>query len=318
MVKIAFYSNSLNVRGTCTDIFDYAHYNEILLNNESIIISKKNNIESDTIAIKKFEKRFEVFYYDNIEEIQDIVEDCDIFYHIKYGLNDDFLPTNAKNVIHCVFDMSDPHGDVYAAVSETLAKKYGQTLFVPHMIGLPPAHDKTDNLRKTLNIPDDAVVFGRHGGQDTFDLQFARDIIAKIVNENNNIYFIFVNTPVFYIHPRIIFMDKIITYEEKNRFISTCDAHIECGTLGHTFGLAIGEFSINNKPIITYGEWTWNNAHKEILGDKAIYFTDSDNFYSILTTFNPEDYKDKDLNCYKDYTPEKVMEKFRYVFIDGY
>jgi hypothetical protein len=318
MVKIAFYSMHLDIRGTSTALFDYAHYNEILLNNDSIIIAQRNHSNNDVLAMEKFEKRFEVFYYDNIEEIQNIVEDCDILYCIKYGKNDHFLPTNAKNVIHCVFDMSDRHGDVYAAVSETLAKKYGQTLFVPHMIGLPPATDKSDNLRRSLNIPDNAIVFGRHGGQDTFDLQFARDIIAKIVNENNNIYFVLVNTPVFYIHPRIIFIEKIITYEEKNRFISTCDAHIECGTLGHTFGLAIGEFSINNKPIITYGEWTWNNAHKEILGNKANYFTNSDDFYNILTTFNPEDYKDKDLNCYKDYTPEKVMEKFRYVFIDGY
>ena len=57
MVKIAFYSKSLNVRGTCTAIFDYAHYNEILLNNESIIISKKwkilNNVYQHVIFIIK-------------------------------------------------------------------------------------------------------------------------------------------------------------------------------------------------------------------------------------------------------------------------
>ena len=35
--------------------------------------------------------------------------------------------------VHCVFDLSEPHGDIYAAVSETLAKKYNKTVFVPHM-----------------------------------------------------------------------------------------------------------------------------------------------------------------------------------------
>ena len=77
--------------------------------------------------------------------------------------------------------MTDPHGDVYAAVSETLAKKFQKTLFVPHMIGLPPAIDKNDNLRKTLNIPEDATVFGRHGGQDTFNLQFTKDVINNVI-----------------------------------------------------------------------------------------------------------------------------------------
>ena len=44
MVKIAFYSDGLDVRGTCTAMYDYAHYNEILLKNESIIITQKNQL----------------------------------------------------------------------------------------------------------------------------------------------------------------------------------------------------------------------------------------------------------------------------------
>jgi hypothetical protein len=107
-----------------------------------------------------------------------------------------------------------------------------------------------------------------------------------------------------------------MTNEEKNQFINTCDAHLECGTLGHSFGISIGEFSVNNKPVIAYGGETWNNAHKDILGSKGIYFYDSIDFYNILTRFNPIEYKNQDLNCYKEYTPEKVMKKFKEVFID--
>ena len=38
-MKVAFHTPALDVRGTCTAIYDYAHYNEILLVNSSIIIT---------------------------------------------------------------------------------------------------------------------------------------------------------------------------------------------------------------------------------------------------------------------------------------
>ena len=316
MVKIAFFSDHLNERVTTQAIFDYAHYNETLLGNSSVIITLKVNKNHEQLAIDKFTKRFTVYFCDKIEDSEEVLQDCDIFYCIKYGKNDHFLPSKTKNIIHCVFDMTDPHGDVYAAVSETLAKKFNKTLFVPHMISLNPSMNTNDNLRNLLKIPQNAVVFGRHGGQDTFNIQFVIDAIYNIVQTNSNIYFVFVNTPVFIHHPNVIFLNKIITDEEKNRFINTCDAHLECGTLGHSFGISMGEFSVNNKPIIAYGGETWNNAHKDILGDKGIYFYNYDEFYSILTTFNPIKYKNIDLNCYKEYTPEKVMKKFKEVFID--
>jgi hypothetical protein len=36
-----------------------------------------------------------------------------------------------------------------------------------------------------------------------------------------------------------------------------------------------------------------------------------------MLEFNPNDYINKDMNCYKDYTPDKVMKKFKEVFIDS-
>ena len=32
------------------------------------------------------------------------------------------------------------------------------------------------NLRQELNIPDDAVVFGRHGGKDQFNISFVQKL----------------------------------------------------------------------------------------------------------------------------------------------
>jgi len=315
MVKIIFHTIQLDVRGTCTAIWDYAHYNEVLLGNESAILSKANNENNDELAIQKFEKRFKVFYYETSEDIERIIKDYDIIYNIKYGLNDGFLFKNIKNVIHSVFDMSQEHGDVFAGVSEALAIKFEKNLFVPHMIGLRPSETK-ENLRKQLNIPEKALVFGRHGGTDTFDIPFVKTTISKVVDEFPNIYFVFVNTPCFYEHPQIIHLDKIIDNDDKNKFINTCDACIHAQTLGETFGLSLGEFSVNNKPIFTYGGYCWNNSHKLILKDTAIYYSNNKELYFKIVTFDKDKYKDMDLNCYKDYSPEIVMKKFKKVFIE--
>lgn len=316
MITIGFHNPQLCVRGSSVALYDYAHYNETILNNRSIILVPSTGV-NDPNALIKFITRFRVIFYNNMDHMDKIIteEGISIFYAIKYGTFDGIVAKNIKNIIHCVFDLSQPHGDVYAAVSHALAKKFNSNTFVPHMIGLKPSRFK-ENMRKTLGIPEDAVVFGRHGGMDTFNLKFCHDIINQITLHKPNIYFVFVNTPNFSSHQNVIFLDKIVNLDEKNRFINTCDAHLECGTLGHTFGISCGEFSVNNKPIIVYKGNVWNTAHYDILGDKALYFRNPQEFYDILTTFNPRDWESKDNNCYRDYTPQKVMKIFKEVFLD--
>jgi len=321
MLKIAFHTPQIDVRGSNNALYYYAHYNETILGNKSIITIPNSSVlenKNDIIAVEKFKERFQLFFYNDKDHLQSFLEHekCDIIYSIKYGKNDNFLFNNIKNCIHCVFDMSEPHGEVYAGVSEQVARKFGKELFVPHMIGLEPSVTK-ENYRNELSIPENAIVFGRHGGMDTFNIIFAMEVIKKVVRNFSNIYFIFINTPKFDDHPQIFFFDKIIKDEDKNKFISTCDAGLECGTLGHTFGLSMGEFSVNNKPIIAYGGWTWNDAHKNILKDKALYFTNEEDFYITLTTFDKNKYLNENVNCYTDYTPEKVMKIFKDVFIDN-
>lgn len=315
-MKILFHTPSIDIRGTCVSLYDYAHYHETLHGGKSTIITARNG-NHDECALVKFTKRFRVIYYDSVDQLcdlSDLDKDFDIFYTIKYGKNDGILVKNIKSVIHCVFDLSEPHGDVYAAVSDTLAKKFGKTTFVPHMIGLKPSLTK-ENMRKSLGIPSDAIVFGRHGGLDTFDLKMAFDAIKNIVTTRSDIYFILVNTVKFYNHPHIIHIDKIVDMDEKNRFICSCDAMIHAQSLGETFGIAIGEFSVNNKPIISYNGPVWNDNYKTILKDKALWYTTQEECFNIMNTFDPEKYKNMDMNCYRDYSPEKVMKIFNQVFV---
>ena len=43
----------------------------------------------------------------------------------------------------------------------------------------------------------------------------------------------------------------IIDLNKKVEFISSCDAMIHARQMGETFGAAVSEFSIKNKPVIT-------------------------------------------------------------------
>lgn len=315
MTRIAFHSPQLDIRGSCVALYDYALYNETLLHNQSFIVVEQNE-GTQLAALKKFTNRFPVFFYNTKEELHKILleQKTDVLYCIKYGTKNDIVFSDIKTVVHCVFDLSEPHGDVYAAVSETLAKKYNQPLFVPHMVGLQPSATN-ENMRQELGIPETAIVFGRHGGIDTFDLEFAYQAICNIVNDRDDIYFVFMNTPAFYRHPSIKYLDPTCDVNEKNRFICTCDAMIHAQSLGETFGLSIAEFSVNNKPIITYGGSVWNDNYKKILGDKAIYYETETELYNIFNHFDTSKYKGKDLNCYKEYSPKKVMEIFKKIFL---
>jgi hypothetical protein len=317
-MKVAFYTDKLSFRGTGRALIDYARYNESILHNESIIISEEKTLDKTTRSDREFfsTSGLPLFMVNQHCSLDDILEEhnIDVVYSIKYGKKDNVgISNKIKSVVHCVFDLSEPHGDVYAAVSQSLAHKFKQTLFVPHMISMEPTDG--DNMKKELNIPDNAIVFGRHGGLDTFNIKWAANTISRIVRERPDIYFLFVNTPRWDNHPQIINLEPIICVEKKKKFIRTCDAMVVPESLGHTFGLAIAEFSIYNKPVICYNGNVWNTEHLRILGDKGIYFHDTTTLYNTLKNFKPEDYKDKDLNAYREYNPSSVMKIFNDVFL---
>ncbi len=315
---IAFHTPTITYRGTCVALFDYATYNESYLHNKSIVITDYNKrSEYDNIAFKWISDRFPIFLYETIDQMEEILakHNVDMLYCIKYGINDGVYSRRVKTVVHCVFDMSQPHENVYAGVSISLARKFDSTVYVPHMINLDPTLG--ESLRERLHIPKDAIVFGRHGGFDTFNVDFCKETISKIVRERSDIYFIFMVAKVFDVHPQLLYLDETVNMEDKKRFIRTCDAMIVCEHLGHSFGIACGMFSVYNKPIIAYARDVWNTAHIDILQDKGLYFFTQDEFYELVVTFCPFYYKDKDLNAYREYTPKKVMKQFKDVFIQS-
>lgn len=317
MTIIAFHTPNLNFRGSCVALRDYALHNETLLNNTSIIVTDKNQQHtSDEIAFYWFKNRFPVFMYDSLPNLEEILkrESVDILYCIKYGTNDGVYSTSVKTVVHCVFDMTQTHGDVYAGVSKSLANKFNSNLYVPHMVSIVPI-DGT-NLRDELCIPNNAIVFGRHGGKDTFNLQFAKTMISKIVRLYNDIFFVFMNADAWDDHPQIKILSATTDIDRKRQFLRTLDCFIVPETMGHTFNLALADACAYNIPAIIYANNVWNTAHIDIMGDVGHYFYNPDELYELITTFTLWYDSAKNYNGYRDYTPVNVMKQFARVFLD--
>jgi glycosyltransferase involved in cell wall biosynthesis len=266
---VAFLSNKLTLRGTEIAIFDYADYNEKILGNKSIIITRdyekiKHEFDVDIQAYNKFNDRFNVFYYENQEDIDNIVSQNNVS-HIfieKAGDWDGLISNKCKNIIHCVFSTSCPHGQVYTPIGQTINNLHGTNYPVtPYMVTLPECNE---NLRDNLNIPTDAIVFGRYGGKESFDIQFVHNVIKQLLDVRHDVYFIFMNTTVFYEHKNIIYLPGNTEMIYKRKFINSCDALIHARYQGETFGLTCGEFAICEKPVITFGK-SRENEHLLIL-----------------------------------------------------
>ncbi|MDO3693449.1 hypothetical protein QVZ41_01130 [Wenyingzhuangia sp. chi5] len=320
-MKIIFHENQLSYRGTSLAVYDYAFYNQKILNNESVIVYNKNNPNNFEAAIEKFKNKFEVIGYSSVSELEFIVDKvkADLFYAIKYGIKDDIIVSNCKTAMHTVFKCFEPHGDVYAYVSEWLAKEMTnlEYPFVPHMVHLPIIEG---DLRKELNIPKKAVVFGRHGGGETFDIEFVKKTIKKYATKNKEVYFLFLGTDSFvsktFFRPykNIIFLPATIDVSYKVRFINTCDAYIHARVQGESFGIAVGEFSIKNKPVITWSK-SEERSHIEILKEKAILYENKEDLYNVFSNFTVDSSIDYDMYS-KAFSPNTIMNKFKEVFLD--
>jgi hypothetical protein len=317
-MKIAFHSNQLGLRGTEIALYDYAHYNETILGNQSIILTAIDSPFSDAKAIMKFGARFPIYAYADWKQAENILEDLgvNILYCIKAGVADGVVSKRCKTVVHAVFKYCEPHGDVYAYISKWLAGEMSSGAhafpYVPHIVESPRS---SLGLRSQLGIPAHAVVFGRYGGAETFDIRFAQQVVEQVAQSVPDRYFLFMNTDPF-CSPRhnIIFLEGTANSQQKEDFIHTCDAMLHARQSGETFGLAIAEFAVRQRPVIT---WTGSHerSHIELLGDTGLYYDDAESLARLLCSFQPD--KTKNWDVYSErFNPQVVMEQFKRVFID--
>jgi len=261
---------------------------------------------------------------------------CDMLYSQKSGelRSPPQVDSNSLRIpwaVHAVFQTHQPHGTSFAAISEHMASRQCsrrgyERIFVDYIVDIPQEeaalnttqmrHDK----RKELGIPINALVLCRHGGEVTFNIDFVRDNLHVIVGVDYRVHVVLMNTlPVAHIHPRIHELEGESTNFGKAKFFAMCDAMLHARADGETFGLAVAEFSIRNKPVITYNGDNilgYAQAHVNLLGQRGLYYHDLSSLQSVVTQLINEGVPDRAWNAYENFSASNIIPKFVKVFIE--
>lgn len=327
-MKIAIHVNAIDDRGCGKTPYDYGIGLKSIGHDVCFLTSEK----SVNQGASKILKQFEIYFYpDKIGHAPDLIikkqiekiietEKIDFLHMLKSGEDDNVTPANCKTGIHCVFNMSQPHGNVYAGVSKNLANKFNKSLYVPHII---EKKSPNKDIRAALNIPPDSLVIGRHGGKDTFNVPFVHETVQQVLDKRKDIYFLFLSTQPFIQHERVVFFPWVENEIGITNFICACDAMLHARLDGETFGLAVGEFNIQNKPVITWsGLYNgvkypyYDTAHIDHLQDKAIIYNNEVDLKSILLNLNKKEIANKHWDMFSEtFSVKKVIDQYREVFL---
>jgi hypothetical protein len=338
-MNILFHSNQICERGTEVALFDYALGNQNILRNISFIAAPKNKI-LDINRLNTFKQYFTICLYESKQELNDFLKanKIDLIYKIVHGEHsEDIFHDNIPHFLHCVFSTNRKQGTFYCPISSFINKWYRTKYpILPHIVKKFPGNTKS--LRDILGIPQNAVVFGGYGGNDSFNIQFVHKTIIETAQKRNDIFFLFMNIKPFTsrYERNIIFLPKNTDTEYKEIFINTCDAMIHARDIGETFGLAIAEFSIKNKPIITWApnivhntifclrtfrryiykrDYLYAPVHLDILNDKAIRYTSEYDLADIFINFRKKYLREINYDCYSEiFNEEKVMHIFENIY----
>ena len=319
-MKVAFHSGYLGFRGTEVALIDYAWGNKEILGNESFFLLPWRDGGEAHPVVATMRNTAPVRFYRSKDEMDGILreEATDFFYCVKNGFNDGVFSSKVLTGVHAIFRESEFHGDVYAYVSPWLSQvmSRGKTPWVPHMVSLGTA---AVDLRKQLNIPEEAKVFGRHGGEDSFDIPWVQKLIVEMSKKNPSTHFIFLNTRTFpgsVGRGNIHFLPATSDPATKRSFLDACDAMIHARKRGETFGLSCMEFAVLGKKVLTYSE-SPEKAHLELLGEAALGYHNATALTTGLSCKRP-DYRllaKVSQELAEHFGPQKVMEKFKEIFL---
>lgn len=315
-MRIGFQAGAINERGMSVALYDYARGSQDILGHEAIVFYSEPH--SAPAVVDKFRKSLQLVPIPAGADPRRFSEahQLDFGYFIRDGRARDLGLSADRTGVHVVFRHFEPHGDVYAYVSDWLSDWMtgGQAPAVPHIVGLP---DVSESLRSELGIARDAFVVGRYGGFDQFNIPFARKAVAEALERRSNLHFLFVNTEKFLEHPRAHFLPPVYDPIEKSRFIKTCDAGLNAKKIGESFGLAIAEFHFFGKPVFSWAGGMDQN-HVCLTPKRDWNYRTRRDLLRLLTEYVP-DPADCDLakNSIAGYRPEAVMKRFESAFLSG-
>lgn len=316
-MKVAFHSRALTERGSEGAMLDYARLNRSVLGNESILCLPDWPEYAGNPLLQKWREEFPVILYRNKNDFGARLrrEKVENIYLTKPGPDDGFLVPGLRNCVHAQFLCDEFHGDAYAYLSSWMSRVMTgrEDSFVPFFV---PQFVSEQNLRKKLGIPNQAKVFGRHGGADTFNIRFVREVVFHHAKKNPGDHFVFLNTEPIRGTERfsnVHYLPVTVKPMEKAKFLATCDAMLHARLHGETFGLAVGEFAVLGKPVITFGG-SRERAHLDMLGEHGRVYRTEQELRDILETFEPCHVEGTEYETYADNVA--VMNIFQTRFLN--
>src|SRR5579872_3321917 len=143
-MRIAIHLNQFDGRGTGKAVYDYGTELRDQFGHDVTFVASKRSFNP---TLDKLRREFNAILYDgalgspddnrNVKHLLARIVDeqkIDLLYIMKYGTDDQITSDNCRTGVHCVFDMSEPHGGVYAGISDYIARKFGRDLAVPYIV----------------------------------------------------------------------------------------------------------------------------------------------------------------------------------------
>lgn len=318
---VAFHTNTLFFRGSEAALWDYAVLNESVLGNRSVLCFRESPELATSPVAARWRSRFPVLVYRSRRHLAGQLQEAgaSALYMIKPGPWDGMVVGGVRNCVHAMYLTEEFHGDSFAFVSRWMSRAATgrEDSYVPHFVS---RLESRENHRAQLGIPTGARVFGRHGAADSFNLPFVRKAVLAHARRHPQDHFVFLNTnpmdPAGDTLSNIHHLPATIDPVAKGRFLATCDAMIHAQESGETFGLAIAEFAVLGKPVITLAKpATGSHAHLEMLRGRGLYYSDQASLERILREFTPRVVRGTEYEEYAD--PGHVMGIFREKFLEG-
>ena len=327
-MKILLHTNALNERGTTVAIRDYAH--GLSMRGIKVSIAYCSEDETNVSDVEcQMRNEFEIYGYSDFQSFtRQNSRVWDLAYFMKYGYNDGKLMPNIPNIVHAVFQSYDPHGEAYLYISEWLARKMriknlkniaklsrkglnslkGKNFnYLPHIVDLPLS---AKNMRAIWQIPEDALVGGRHGAMNTFDVPMVHRTVHQLLSEYTNLYFVFANTNRFINHPRVKFLPKLMSRIETREYLSSLDFYIHARHRGETFGLSLLEAMLCKIPVFSFSGGVDGNHRHLLKNSQNSLFHTAEQLSNGIRDLS--DYGDVESNFQiaSVFSPDSVMEQW--------
>jgi len=317
-MRVAFHNPNVSIRGTFAAMVDYAEMTRSRLGHDSRLFLNRALALAHQAELPVLTQGLPISLYDTREELGQGVRDfgADFFYEICPGTFHSLPRVSCPVGIHVVFPHGEFFGDRLRYISPWLSRVMTRQpdRFVPFWVR---RYESRSTLRTDLGIPEDARVFGRHGGWDTFNIPFVHRVVRAHARRHPEDHFVFLNTqPITGTEgeKNIHYLPPTVEPEAKARFLATCDAMLHARWHGETFGAAVAEFAVLGKPVLTYAN-SRERAHLELLGAGGRKYRNEQELEHWLRTFERGGRVETGFEPYTD--PERVILMFAKQFLEN-